>query len=69
MEMKKNERRLTQKKICNQLGFSDSTIRRYRDDNNMDSLYNGNKYRKKHTQPNSLITQTESNTKSGKNQN
>ena len=28
MEIKSNESRLTQKQICNQLGFPDSTIKR-----------------------------------------
>ena len=32
MEIKSNEPRLTQKHICNQLEFSDSTFKPYRDD-------------------------------------
>ena len=32
MEIKSKEPNLTQKQICNQLGFSNSTIKRYRDD-------------------------------------
>ena len=47
MEIRSNNPRLTQKQICNQLGFSDSTIKRYRDDINMDSPYNRNNYKKK----------------------
>ena len=43
MNIKSNLPRLTQKQICNPLGVSDSTIRRYRDVNNMDSPYNRNK--------------------------
>ena len=39
MEEKYNNPRLTQKQICNQLGFTDRTIRRYRDDIKMDSPY------------------------------
>ena len=37
MEIKSNETKLTQKEISNQLWFSDSTIKRYRGDINMDS--------------------------------
>ena len=37
MEIKSNEPRLTQKQICNQLGNSDSTIKRYREGISMDS--------------------------------
>ena len=47
MEIRSNNRRMTQKEICNQLGFSDSTIKRYRLDINMDSPYNRNKYKRK----------------------
>ena len=45
MEEKYNNPRLTQKQICNQIGFIDRTIRRYRDDIKMDSPYriNNNK--------------------------
>ena len=39
MEEKYNNPKLTQKEICNQLGFTDGTIRRYRDDIKMDSPY------------------------------
>ena len=47
MELKSNEPRLSQKEFSEQLGFSDSTIERYKDDNNMDSRYNRNNYKKK----------------------
>ena len=47
MEIRSINPRLTQKQICNQLGFSDSTIKRYRDDINMVSPYNRNNYKKK----------------------
>ena len=36
MQIKSNEPRLTQKQISFHLKFSDSTIKRYRDDNIMD---------------------------------
>ena len=49
MEKKSNEPKLTQKQICNQLGHSDSTIKRFREDNIMNSPYKRNKYRKKIT--------------------
>ena len=39
MVIKSNEPRLTQKQICNQLGFSDNNTKRYRDDISMDSPY------------------------------
>ena len=39
MEEKNNNPKLTQKQICKKLGFSDSTIKRYRDDIQMDSPY------------------------------
>ena len=47
MEIRSNKPRMTQKQICNQLGFSDSTIKRFRNDINMDSPYNRNNYKKK----------------------
>ena len=47
MEMKYNNPKLTQKEICNQLGFSDRSIRRYRDDINMNSPYRTNKNKKR----------------------
>ena len=50
MEIRSNNPRLTQKQICIQLGFSDSTIKRYRDDINMHSPYNRNNYKKKKPQ-------------------
>ena len=55
MEKKSNEPRLTQKQICNQLGYSDSTIKRYRDDISMDSPFQRNKFRKKVIKPNTTI--------------
>ena len=47
LEEKFNNPRLTQKQICKQLGFSDSTIKRYRDDIKMDSPYKRNNHKKK----------------------
>ena len=47
MEEKFNNPKLTQKQICKQLGFSDSTIKRYRDDIKMDSPYRRNNHKKK----------------------
>ena len=47
MEIRSNNPRITQKQICSQLGTSDSTIKRYRNDINMDSPYNRNNYKKK----------------------
>ena len=47
MEIRSNNPRMTQKQICNQLGTSDSTIKRYRNDINMDSPYNRDNYKKK----------------------
>ena len=47
MEEKYNNPRLTQKEICNQLGVTDRTIRRYRDDIKMDSPYRINNNKKK----------------------
>ena len=47
MEAKYDNPKLTQKEICNQLGFSDRAIRRYRDDIKMDSPYRSNNNKKK----------------------
>ena len=59
MEEKYNNPRLTQKEICNQLGFTDRTIRRYRDDIKMDSPYriNNNKKKKPKQSPSSITTE------------
>ena len=46
METKTIEPKLTQKQILKQLGYSDSTIKRYRDDINMDSPYKRQKIQK-----------------------
>ena len=47
MEIKYDNPKLTQKEICNQLGFSDRVIRRYRDDIKMDSPYRSSNNKKK----------------------
>ena len=58
MEEKYNNPKLTQKEICNQLGFSDRAIRRYRDDIKMDSPYrNNNDKKKKPKQKPSTVTE------------
>ena len=59
MEEKYNNPRLTQKEICNQLGFTDRTIRRYRDDIKMDSPYRINNNKKKKPKQSSSSTTTE----------
>ena len=46
MGKKSIEPRLTQKQICNQLAYPDSTIERHGDDIHTDSPYNRMKYRK-----------------------
>ena len=47
MDENYNNPRLTQKQICNQLGFTNRTIRRYRDDIKMDGPYRKNNNKKK----------------------
>ena len=49
MAKKSNEPRLTPKQICNQLGYSDSTIKRYTDDISIDSRFKRNNYNKRTT--------------------
>ena len=70
MEKKSNEPKSKQKRIFTQLGSSDSTIKRYRDDIIMDNPYERNNNRKKNNKSNSSITQTHTtieNTKGNKN--
>ena len=50
--------------ICNQLGVSDNTIKRYSDDINMDSLYNRSKYKMKKTKSNTSKTLSQTHTTS-----
>ena len=59
MQAKFNNPKLTQKQICKQLGFSDSTIKRYRDDIKMDSPYRRNNHKKKKKPKQSPDTTTE----------
>ena len=67
MEEKYNNPRLTQKQICKQLGFSDSTIKRYRDDIKMDSPYRRNTNKKKKPkQKTSTVTENISNNENTK---
>ena len=60
MEMKSNEPKLTQKQICNQLGYSYSTNKRFRDDISMESPYKRKTYRKKNTPKTQAQTHTTS---------
>ena len=62
MEIRSNNPRMTQKQICNQLGTSDSTIKRYRNDINMDSPYNRNIYKRKKIKKTPDITTENNNT-------
>ena len=57
MEEKFNNPRLPQKQICKQLGFSDSTIKRYRDDIKMDSPYRRNIHKKKNLSNHQILQQ------------
>ena len=59
MEIKSNEPKLTQNQISNHLGFSVSTIKWYRDNNQMDRSYIGKKYRKKKIKSISTISGTQ----------
>ena len=62
MEEKFNNPRMTQKQICKKLGFSDSTIKRYRDDIQMDSPYRRNNHKKKtNNKSNTPVSQPQSN--------
>ena len=51
---------MTQNQTCKQLGTSNSTIKRYRDDIQMDSHYNRSKYKKKSKKSDSTITHSQS---------
>ena len=64
MEIRSNNPRMTQKQICNQLGTSDSTIKRYRNDINMDSPYNRNNYKKKKPKQTTIDIKNDDDTKS-----
>ena len=65
MEEKFNNPKLTQKEICKKLGFSDSTIKRYRDDIQMDSPYRRNNHKKKtNNKSNTSVSQPQSNPQS-----
>ena len=61
MEEKYNNPKLTQKQICDHLGVTDRTIRRYRDDIKMDSPYRIiNNKKKAHRQKQSTMTEDHS---------
>ena len=62
MEEKYNNPKLTEKQTCNQLGFTDRTIRRYRDDIKMDRPDRIN-YHKKKTPKQKPSTVTEDHSK------
>ena len=47
VEIKSNEPKLTQKEISKQTGLSDSTIKRFKDDKNMDNNNNGKTKKRK----------------------
>ena len=64
IEIETNVPKLTEKEFCNQLGFSDSTIKRYRDDINMDTPYNKKKNKKKSSKSNTSTTETQTHTPS-----
>ena len=60
MEEKYNNPKVTQKEICNQLSFTDRTIRRDRDDIKKDSPYRVNNHKKTPKQKPSTVTEDES---------
>ena len=62
MEEKYNNPKLTQKEICNHLGVTDRTIRRFRNDIQMDSPYRNNNNKKK--KPKQTIDNKNDDTKS-----
>ena len=66
MEIRCNNPQMTQSQLCKQLGESDSTIKRYRDDIQMDSPYNRSKYKKKNNKSNTTNEEPKNN-KSTKN--
>ena len=63
IEKRSKKPRMTQSQICKQLGTSDSTIKRYRNDIQMDSPYNIGKNKRKSNKSNSTVTQSQSTTK------
>ena len=60
---KSKERTLTGKQNSKEVGYPGTTNKRCRDDFQMDSPYNGTKYRRKNIKSNISITETQSNTK------
>ena len=59
LEITSNNPRRTQNQSCNQLGTSGNTIKRYRDDIQMDSPNNRSKYKTKNKKPDSTVTQSQ----------
>ena len=53
IEKKSKERKVTEKQVCNQLRYSDSTIKRHRDDISMDGPYK--KINTERTIPNEIL--------------
>ena len=62
VEINSNEPNLTQKQICNQIGFSVGTIKRYRGVIIMESPCKRNKYRKKKNKSNSTLIHSQTHT-------
>ena len=62
METKTENTKITQKKMSKEMGVSDSTIKRYRNDIKMDSPYNRKNLKKKTSQRHST---TQSHVKKG----
>ena len=62
MKIKSNEPKRTQKPISKQLGYTDSTIERYRDDIIMASPYDRKKYMTKNKQSNTSIAHNQTHT-------
>ena len=63
MEKRFNNPGMTQNQFCKHLGTSDSTIKRHRDDIQMDSHYNRNDYKKKSNKSNTTNENTKNNKK------
>ena len=66
MATKSYEPKLTQKQISKQLGFSVSTIERFRDDIQMDSLFNRNKNKKERTKQDTSVANSTSTNETSK---
>ena len=60
------EPKLTSKQVSKQLGFSDSTIKRFRDDRQTDSLFNRNKNKKERTKQDTSVANSTSTNETSK---